>query len=320
MQHRRAGWVSNLSGFWAVLVGMRARLLGVLAAVLCALLVVAVAGEDSRLAFATSDDSDFQKKGEPKPGDWLDRFEERGQSFRRYVRSRPVRAREEGEVLAFLPVGRFSAIEKRVFERTVELARVWFDLDARVLESRPLPREGWQRFHLGRTQYRTGYFLRNLLPDNMPPDAVCLFGVTMADLYVDENWNFVFGAASLRGRVGVYSFVRYFASFRGELDDDRARLLALRRACKVVVHEIGHTFGMEHCIRYECLMNGSNSLEETDRQPLRLCPPCLKKLQWNRGFNVVERYRKLSAFFKRCALLPEARRTDARLKRILEVP
>ncbi|MHC4932017.1 MAG: hypothetical protein ACYTGV_07500, partial [Planctomycetota bacterium] len=107
---------------------------------LCTLLVLAVAGEESRLTFATRDDSGFQKKGEPKPGDWLDRFEERGQSFRRYVRSRPVRARGKGEVLAFLPVGRFSGIEKGILDRTVELARIWFDLDARVLESKPLPK------------------------------------------------------------------------------------------------------------------------------------------------------------------------------------
>jgi len=296
-----------------------------MASALCALLVLAVAGEETHseakhLAFATSDDSGFQKKGEPKPGDWLSLFEERGQSFRLYVRSRPVRVREEGEVLAFLPVGRFSEDEETVLDRTVELARIWFDIDARVIEGRPLPRAGWQRFHLGRRQYRTGYFLQNLLPDSMPPDAVCLFAVTMADLYVDENWNFVFGAASLRGRGGVYSFVRYFASFRGGQEDDESRGLALRRACKVVVHEIGHTFGMEHCIRHECLMNGSNSLEETDRQPLRLCPSCLRKLQWNRRFDVVERYRKLTVFFRRRALLPEARWTGARLDRILEIP
>ena len=300
---------------------MRASRPGVVASALGALLLLAGCDKaspraDGGLAFATSDDAGFQKKGRPEPGEWLARFEEHGQPFEEYVRSRPVRVQDAGGVLAFLPVGPFSEAEEEVFRRTVSLARIWFDLKARVLPERPLPKTGWQRVHFGRTQYRTGYFLRNLLPDNMPSDAVCLFGVTMADLFPDESWNFVFGAASLRGRVGVYSFVRYFAAFRGAPEDAASRLLALRRACKVVVHEAGHTFGLEHCILYECVMNGSNSLDEADRQPLRLCPPCLRKLQWNRGFPVLQRYRRLSGFFRSCGLLPEARWIDARVERI----
>ena len=60
----------------------------------------------------------------------------------------------------------------------------------------------------------------------------------------------------------------------------------------------------------------SASLEEADRQPLRLCPVCLKKLQWNRGFDVLKRYDRLLAFFKEHGLQPEAEWTAARLQRI----
>ena len=45
-------------------------------------------------------------------------------------------------------------------------------------------------------------------------------------------------------------------------------------------------------------MNGSNSLEESDSQPLELCPVCLRKLQWNVGFDVAERFRGLRDFHK----------------------
>ena len=79
---------------------------------------------------------------------------------------------------------------------------------------------------------------------------------------------------------------------------------------------LGHAFGLEHCIFFQCNMNGSNSLAETDRQPLRLCPVCLKKLQWNRGFDVLKRYDRLLAFFKKHGLQPEAEWTAARLQRI----
>jgi archaemetzincin len=153
----------------------------------------------------------------------------------------------------------------------------------------------------------------------MPEGAVCFFAVTMADLYPDDEWNFVFGEASLRGRVGVWSFARYFPEFTGAERTPATGALALRRACQVVVHEVGHAFGMEHCLAYACTMNGSNSLPESDRQPLHLCPVCLAKLQWNRGFDVLARYEKLAAFHKEHGLAAEHAWTIARLARIRTV-
>ena len=153
-----------------------------------------------QLAFATSDEVGFSRMPKPEPGDWLARFREPGQGFERYVRTQPVRA-GKGDVLAFLPVGPFSKEERAILDLTVEFAGLWFGLPTKVLDPRPLPKTGWQRTHFGRKQYRTPYFLRNLLPDHMPPNAVCLFGVTMADLYPDDDWNYVFGQASLRGQV-----------------------------------------------------------------------------------------------------------------------
>jgi archaemetzincin len=226
-----------------------------------------------------------------------------------------VRARR-GEVLAFLPVGPFPEHGKEVLDATTGFTRLWFDLDVRVLDGRPLPEKGWHRTRGDLVQYETGYFLRFLLPNEMPKDAVCLFGVTMADLYPDEAWNFVFGQASLKGRVGVWSFARFFAGFSGAPETAASRRLALRRSLRLVVHEAGHAFGLVHCIEYACVMNGSNSLDEADRQPLRLCPPCLRKLQWNRGFDVLRRYEALAAFHDAHGLEAEARWTRARIARI----
>ncbi|ETO04771.1 hypothetical protein RFI_32624 [Reticulomyxa filosa] len=46
------------------------------------------------------------------------------------------------------------------------------------------------------------------------------------------------------------------------------------------MHEIGHTFGIEHCVYFQCVMKGTNHLEELDKQPLMACPICLKKLHF----------------------------------------
>jgi len=59
---------------------------------------------------------------------------------------------------------------------------------------------------------------------------------------------------------------------------DAERLL-LRRSCKVLAHEMAHMFGIEHCIYFHCLMNGSNHLEESDARPMHLCPVDLRKLK-----------------------------------------
>jgi archaemetzincin len=292
-----------------------AALLGLVALAACE---DAPATTPAQLRFATTDDEGFGKMPQPQPGDWLDRFDEPGQTFEQYRRSRPVRA-GEGEVLAFLPIGPFPERRRRLLDDAVAFARIWFDLDATLLDPAPLPLEGWRRERASGPQYLTTYFLDHLLPDRRPGHAVALFGVTMADLYPQEDWNYVFGQAALRGRVGVWSFARFTPEFWGRVPSPAADALALRRALKLVAHEMGHAFTLEHCIAYSCVMNGSNSLDESDRQPLHLCPACLKKLQWNRGFDVLARYERLSGFYEARGLAAEAGWTAARVARIRAV-
>jgi archaemetzincin len=57
--------------------------------------------------------------------------------------------------------------------------------------------------------------------------------------------------------------------------------ILLKRACKVVVKEIAHMFGLKNCIYFSCNLNGFNSMEEFDNRPIELCPVCLRKLYTN---------------------------------------
>jgi archaemetzincin len=139
----------------------------------------------------------------------------------------------------------------------------------------------------------------------------------MTDLYPDPNWNFVFGEASPRERVGVYSFARYDPRFYGQAPTEDTRKLMLRRSCKVLAHETCHMFGVDHCVWFHCLMNGSNHLAESDARPLHLCPADLHKLQWSVGFDVVERYRRLLDFHRRAGFEDEAKWLDNRLRFIV---
>ena len=61
-----------------------------------------------------------------------------------------------------------------------------------------------------------------------------------------------------------------------------------------MAHEVGHMFGLRHCIYYECLMNGINSAEEQRAGGIRMfCPCCLKKLKQNLKFDAKSRFEKL---------------------------
>jgi len=63
---------------------------------------------------------------------------------------------------------------------------------------------------------------------------------------------------------------------------------------QVMTHELCHTFGMKHCYYFECAMNESSSIEQAARQPLFLCPVCLRKLHKALRFNILERFRMLA--------------------------
>ncbi|WP_245970529.1 zinc metalloprotease [Pseudochryseolinea flava] len=79
----------------------------------------------------------------------------------------------------------------------------------------------------------------------------------------------------------------------------------LERLIKTSSHEIGHMFSCLHCTHAVCVLNGSNSLPESDLKPNRLCSECLHKLQWNLGFDIGQRNANLVAFFKQHGLLED---------------
>uniref|UniRef100_A0A8C5G9J6 Archaemetzincin-2 n=1 Tax=Gouania willdenowi TaxID=441366 RepID=A0A8C5G9J6_GOUWI len=168
-------------------------------------------------------------------------------------------------------------------------------------------------------QILTGDLLQ-FLRRKKPKDAFCIIGITMIDLYPKDSWNFVFGQASLSEGMGVFSFARYddnfnskcyagrltkqlqpkqgdYSVFEGYYTPPITSMLLLR-SCKTMTHEIGHMFGIRHCQWLNCIMQGSNHLEESDRRPLDLCPICLHKLHVSLGFDIADRYKALLSWME----------------------
>ena len=153
-------------------------------------------------------------------------------------------------------------------------------------------REGWTGEMQYRTCGKTGILGR--LPVYRPQDSYAMLCITMKDLYPSPNWNFCFGWASFTEGVGAFSFRRYDPEYDGIDDPDREKNL-LMRGCAIMCHEIGHQFGLRHCIYYECLMNGIMSAEEQRQGGIRiLCPVCQKKLKQNLKFDSAERFERLA--------------------------
>lgn len=101
-----------------------------------------------------------------------------------------------------------------------------------------------------------------------------VLGVCDADLCT-PILTFVFGVAEVAGRIAVISLHRLRQEVYG-LPPDRG--LFLQRCAKEAIHEIGHTCGLRHCIRYDCVMHSSESVEQADLKRMTFCPGCAGKL------------------------------------------
>lgn len=244
--------------------------------------------------------------GPPEPGDWLASHDEEGQTFLQYLQSDPVTATSERGKLYVQPLGEFTASQRRIVDLTAEFLGLYFQLPIAILD--PLPSslipETARRIHpeWGVAQILSTYVLHDVMGPRLPEDAVAAIALTSADLWPGKGWNFVFGQASLRSRVGVWSIFR-----NGNPEEsDAAFRLCLLRTLKTATHETGHMLSIKHCIAYECNMCGSNSRKESDRRPIAVCPECVPKIWWACDADPVGRYEALRSFCETQGLVAEA--------------
>ena len=276
-----------------------------------------------------SEDSLIRPMPLPGPQDWLSRFPTDPESFEKWE------SREErNEVVAgkntiyIMPIGEFSeqaALEEQGKGRRTGLsdpflaellkyAKIFFfGLPVKMLPRVPVEslNATTRMFEVARGVKRKQLQTREIflfLHHMLPRDAYCVLAITMLDLYPDRRWNFVFGQASTRDRIGVFSFARNHPDFftadkpvsLDKLSEVSilAKQMMVWRSCNILTHEITHMFGLEHCVYFSCLMNGRNHQEESDKAGSFLCPICLHKMQHAIGFDCVARYEAMLDFYK----------------------
>jgi archaemetzincin len=259
------------------------------------------------------DHAGFDPMPAPGPDDWLARHPEKPQSFEDYVRANGNVPSPQRNVIYLIPVGAFPATAPPLAQ-LARIVRAFFMLEVKMLPTVAVGDVTAQTRINEDTKKRQLLapevlgWLKNRLPD----DAFGLVAVTMEDLYPNPSWNFVFGMASLRERVGVQSFARQDPAFFSEPRPAGWQTLARRRATWTVVHEISHMFGLTHCTYWRCVVAGSNHQDETDRSPLHACPVCLRKLHSAIKFDPAAREDALAAVFGGLGIDDEAAWSAAR--------
>ena len=121
-----------------------------------------------------------------------------------------------------------------------------------------------QAFDATRGQYRASLVIASVPP---PRTALRQLAIVGSDLY-QRGLNFVFGIAV--GPRALISTARLLQPGRAPAGDS----VFLRRVKTEAVHELGHTFGLQHCSDSACAMYFSNTLADTDRKGYHLCERC----------------------------------------------
>ena len=128
-------------------------------------------------------------------------------------------------------------------------------------------------YNPGRRQYNANDILEGI-NQRAPEDAFRMIGLVRVDLYI-PILTYIFGQATLNGRTGVVSLYRLRNEHYG-LEPDEG--LLTERFSKVIIHELGHTFGLIHCRNPVCVMRSSTYVEDLDQKERSFCHRCSAEL------------------------------------------
>jgi archaemetzincin len=99
--------------------------------------------------------------------------------------------------------------------------------------------------------------------------------LTDVDLFVPAL-TFIFGEAQLNGKHSILSVCRLHEEFYSGISNEN---LLLERTIKETLHELGHCFGLRHCIDWDCVMHSSPGIEEVDIKGNTFCRKCISNIE-----------------------------------------
>lgn len=170
-----------------------------------------------------------------------------------------------GHSAFIVPIG---LVDKPILKNLAKVLYERFKIKFCVKEPLELPKDA---FNPERGQYDTDKIFKIL----KRCEGKKVLGVIDKDLYA-QGLNFIFGQAELPGRCALVSLTRLRQEFYGLPRDE---MIFFDRIIKEVVHELGHTYGIKHCLNKNCVMFFSNSIIDTDKKSSFFCKMCQEKLK-----------------------------------------
>ena len=133
----------------------------------------------------------------------------------------------------------------------------------------PLVLELDRALNLDRGQLNSTTILKMLLTER--PDGVGrVLGLVDQDLFIPVL-TYVFGEAQLGGTVSVASTFRLREPWAA---GGAPSAVLEARVVKTALHEIGHTYGLRHCLHPRCVMTSAAGLEMLDEKAPAFCLSC----------------------------------------------
>lgn len=180
----------------------------------------------------------------------------------------PAPAHAAAPLIVLQPLG--AAIPAAELEAVSTALGAFYDLQLSIAPPLELPKSA---FYAKRQRYRAEKLLGYLVAHGRAEARVTL-GLTAVDISTTkpphDDWG-ILGLATLDGRSAVLS------SFRCKRAAKSAAHARVRFA-KTAVHELGHSFGLDHCPTPGCIMHdGEGSVLTTDTEH-DLCPDTRARL------------------------------------------
>ena len=144
---------------------------------------------------------------------------------------------------------------KKLFKTNVETVELNLDLSSCLSSDR--------------NQYYSTKIISNSIPLTVDYKGKVIL-LLESDLFIPV-FTYIFGEAQLNGKHSVVSLCRLHEEFyTGRTDDE----LLFQRTMKEILHEVGHNFGLTHCLNWECVMHSSKNVEEVDIKGATYCKEC----------------------------------------------
>lgn len=220
-------------------------------------------------------------------------------------------------------------------EQLVDFTSSYFGLPVKLLPPLNFIIEGGKRVFIEKSQIKTSpnefgdkrvnvLSVMDYLYENIPPTAYCVLAITNWDIYeVAKDANPIMGRGS-GDRVGLLSLYRFnpllhlkskpsrtsnkkkgdsitetTEEVQKSEEIEKLNSRWLLPACKTLAHESMHMFGLDHCTHFMCVMNANVSPWDDGKDPIHLCPVCLRKLHLSTKFDISKRFEELLRCYER---------------------